>query len=193
MADQSTPVTGVLRIEIPTPALSVTLTFEVSEDGDEWDAQRVANAVAERGVKGVPEEQILRLLTEAVTNGGPVAATVLEGTPPELPSPERVEWVSAEPTAPESTPDARDVPAPDTENAGDSPVGDASDRIAATSTGDTPSDTTADESSRDTPRPFGGGDRSRPFDRRPRAHSRTGAISTDIPGRSGEGGKAEDR
>jgi uncharacterized protein len=94
MADQPTPVTGVLRIEIPSPALSVTLTFEVSEEGDEWDVQRVAGALAERGVTGVPEDQILRLLKEATSAGGPVAATVLEGSPPELPSPERVEWAA---------------------------------------------------------------------------------------------------
>lgn len=92
MAEQQSVVTGVLKIEIPTPALSVTLTFQRTADGDSWDAERLAAALSERGVRDVPADKLSAFLGRAAAAEGSLAETLLEGTPSELPSPERVAW-----------------------------------------------------------------------------------------------------
>ena len=108
MAESPNPVTGVLRIEIPDPALSLTLTFEAGEEGDQWDADRLAHAVAERGVKEPLHDQLAAFLQHAASTKGPVTKTLLEGSPPELPTPERVTW-SDELDIPEAWQPVRDT------------------------------------------------------------------------------------
>lgn len=92
MADQATTVSGVLKIEIPSPALSLTLTFEKSDDGDSWTAERLQAALDERGVRNVTLADLETFIGDAAAADGPLERTLLEGTPPELPAPERVSW-----------------------------------------------------------------------------------------------------
>ncbi|MFW5828317.1 MAG: flagellar assembly protein A, partial [Alkalispirochaeta sp.] len=92
MADHAESVTGLLKVDIPTPALSVSLTFQAGEDGDEWDVDRLAASLAERNVPAVPRERLEQFIQKARSSSETVRATVLEGQEPELPSPEHVVW-----------------------------------------------------------------------------------------------------
>lgn len=92
MAEHESAVTGVLKIDIPNPALTVSLVFQRSEDGDSWDTERLAAALTERGLRDVPGETLASFLGRAATAEGSLAETIREGSPPELPSPEHVSW-----------------------------------------------------------------------------------------------------
>ncbi|HKK49437.1 MAG TPA: hypothetical protein VJ932_10085, partial [Alkalispirochaeta sp.] len=107
MAERAESVTGLLKIDIPTPALSVSLTFQAGEDGDEWDADRLAAALAERNLPAVPKEKLDAVIQNAHSSSETVSTTVLEGTEPELPSPEHIVW-SEDLSMPERLEHARD-------------------------------------------------------------------------------------
>ncbi|MEX2444942.1 MAG: flagellar assembly protein A [Alkalispirochaeta sp.] len=92
MAERAESVTGLLKIDIPTPALSVSLTFQVSDDGDEWDADRLSAALKERNAPDVPRDTLAAFIENARSSSDTVSTTVLEGIEPELPSPEHVVW-----------------------------------------------------------------------------------------------------
>ena len=92
MAERTDSIVGILKIEIPTPALSVSLTFEAAEDGDTWDVDRLAAALGERGVTGVSAGDLETFVKTAASASGPVSRTVREGTPPEPATPERIAW-----------------------------------------------------------------------------------------------------
>lgn len=107
MSEHAESVTGLLKIEIPTPALSVSLTFQANDDGDAWDVDRLASALGERGVPAVPRETLQAFITTARSSKDTVSTTVLEGTEPELPSPEHVVW-SEDLSMPETLTETRD-------------------------------------------------------------------------------------
>ena len=92
MAEQGNSLTGILKVEIPNPALSVVLTFETSGDGDEWTAERLAETIRERGVSVPTVDTLNGFLRKASAANGTYQDTVIEGTPPETPSPETVSW-----------------------------------------------------------------------------------------------------
>lgn len=98
MADaQTLTVTGVLKIEIPDPATSLTLTFEPSADGDSWDADRLTAALQERGVReGYTSAALDEFLeTAAKTKGSPTSKELLTGVPPKQPTADTVTWDDA--------------------------------------------------------------------------------------------------
>jgi uncharacterized protein (DUF342 family) len=92
MAERAESVTGLLKIDIPTPALSVSLTFQAGDDGDEWDVDRLAEALSARDVPAVPRAALEQFIKKAQSSSDTVSTTILEGTEPELPSPEHVVW-----------------------------------------------------------------------------------------------------
>lgn len=93
MADVATPVRGVLKIDVPTPAVFVELRFIRSNDGDVWDVDGVQAALAERSLREIiPREQIVEFLAKAGATKGEYAQRVVEGIAPFKPSPETVEW-----------------------------------------------------------------------------------------------------
>ena len=81
-------VTGVLRIEIPDPAIKLTLTFEPTSDGDSWDPERLSAALQERGVKeGYTTEALADFLREAAkAKDGPVSKDLITGVAPQDPN-----------------------------------------------------------------------------------------------------------
>lgn len=87
-------VTGVLRIEIPDPAINLTLTFEPSADGDSWDPERLSAALQERGVKeGYSIDALADFLREASkAKNGPISRELITGVAPQEPAPDVVTW-----------------------------------------------------------------------------------------------------
>lgn len=112
-------VKGVLKIEIPEPATSLTLTFEPSSDGDGWDAERLSAALQERGVKdGYSPNALAEFLEGAAkTKGSPTSKQLLTGVPPKEPTADSVTWDEEPDEPPEyssvKTDVLRDVPAPE--------------------------------------------------------------------------------
>ncbi|WP_018525673.1 flagellar assembly protein A [Alkalispirochaeta alkalica] len=95
MAEAEKPLSGVLKIDIADPALKVVLTFEASNDGDEWTPATLGAALAERGIENVPGQAVLAefLKTAAASAGkGPVSAEVATGIAPVQPAPETPLW-----------------------------------------------------------------------------------------------------
>ncbi|MFP4211043.1 MAG: flagellar assembly protein A [Alkalispirochaeta sp.] len=87
-------VTGVLKIEIPDPPVTLTLTFEPTSDGDTWDPPRLVAALRERGVReGFSESAPAEFLQAAAkAKSGPHTIELISGHPPQHSTPDRVEW-----------------------------------------------------------------------------------------------------
>lgn len=93
--DEKTTVTGLLKIEIPEPAVTLTLLFEPSPDGDAWDPQRLEAALHERGVRdGYTTDDLADFLRSAARDSGkgPFSRELLRGVPPRPARPDTVEW-----------------------------------------------------------------------------------------------------
>ncbi len=87
-------VTGVLKITVSDPPLTVQFTFEKSGDGDSWDVARLRAALQERKVKPLPEDDTLQaFLGTASRAAGPVNEVIMEGVTAIPPEPEQPRWV----------------------------------------------------------------------------------------------------
>ncbi|SIQ34269.1 hypothetical protein SAMN05920897_10777 [Alkalispirochaeta americana] len=95
MAEAGKPLSGILKIDIADPALKVVLTFEASNDGDEWTPETLAAALAERGLEKRPDHSVLsEFLKKAAASAGkgPVSAEVVTGIAPVQPAPDTPLW-----------------------------------------------------------------------------------------------------
>ncbi len=95
MTDAETvTVTGILKIEIPDPAISLFLIFEPSDDGDHWTPGKIAASLRERGITaGYSQEKLAAFLKKARhAPGKPFRHELIKGTAPEDPQPDTVHW-----------------------------------------------------------------------------------------------------
>ena len=94
MAQNVKKLNGVLKISVDEANLSVTLTFEATDDGDEWTPDGVIKALQERGIREtVPREKLATFFRNADARAeGPVSALVLEGHAPVQPAPDTPVW-----------------------------------------------------------------------------------------------------
>ena len=96
MAKTNATLSGQVQLEIDEQGLTCHLAYRRTNDGEEWDADRIIGLLREKGVKeGVSKEEIARNLKIIAEKGQKEARfPVAKGTVPEDPIPEQASWAN---------------------------------------------------------------------------------------------------